>query len=142
MPIMVRQLRRRFGKPKSRMQARVVPPVAYYQGGVPCLGSIAALVAAAVEMVSVAVAALEPLMATGVVDPKLKVGGSTAPDGPDVMAAVNATLPVKPPAGVSVIVEVFPEVAPGDRVTAVAVMVTPAGTAVVTVTAAVPVALV
>jgi hypothetical protein len=35
------------------------------------------------------------------------------------MAAVNATLPVKPPLGVTVIVEVFPVVAPGATVTGV-----------------------
>jgi hypothetical protein len=36
------------------------------------------------------------------------------------MAAVRATLPVKPPDGVTVIVEAFPVVAPAATVTAVA----------------------
>lgn len=34
------------------------------------------------------------------------VGESVAPDGPAVIAQVNATLPVNPPLGVSVMVEV------------------------------------
>jgi hypothetical protein len=77
----------------------------------------AALVAAVVETVRVAVPAVVPVMPTGVVDPKLKVGGYWAPAGLDVRAAVNATLPVKPPLGVTVIVEMFPVVAPGVTVT-------------------------
>jgi hypothetical protein len=55
------------------------------------------------------------------------------------MAAVSATLPVKPPAGVKVRVEVFPVLAPGARVTAVLLTVKLGFTAVVTVTEAVPV---
>jgi hypothetical protein len=71
-------------------------------------------------MVRVAVPALAPEMFTGVVEPKLKVGRYAAPDGLEVIAAVSATLPVKPLAGVTVIVEVFPVVAPGaEMVTAV-----------------------
>jgi hypothetical protein len=57
-------------------------------------------------------------MLIGVVVPKLNVGRFTAPLGLAVSAAVNATLPVKPPLGVTVIVEVFPVVAP--RVTVIA----------------------
>jgi predicted component of type VI protein secretion system len=53
-----------------------------------------------------------------------------------VTEAVSATLPVKPPAGVTVIVDVFPEVAPGARVTAVPLTVKLELTADVTVTAA------
>ena len=68
-------------------------------------------------MVRVAVPTLAPVMLTGVVDPKLKVGGYWAPTGPDVIVAVSATLLVKPPLGVTVIVEVFPVVAPGVTVT-------------------------
>ena len=70
------------------------------------------------EIVSVAVPAAAPVILTGVVELKLKVGGCTAPDGLDARTAVSATLPVNPPAGVNVIVEVFPVVAPGATATA------------------------
>ena len=100
-----------------------------------------ALVAAVVETVRVAVPAVVPVMLTGVVDPKLKVGGYWAPFGLAVTTAVSATLPVKPPLGVTVIIEVFPVVAPGETVTAVPLTVKLGLTAVVTVTTAVPVAL-
>jgi hypothetical protein len=70
-------------------------------------------------MVRAAVPADIPVIFTGLVEPKLKVGGYCAPDGLEVMAAISATLPVKPPAGVTVIVDVFPVVAPGATVTAV-----------------------
>jgi hypothetical protein len=56
-------------------------------------------------------------MPTGVVVPKLNVGELTAPLGLEVTAAVSATLPVKP-TGVTVMVEVFPVVAPGAMDTA------------------------
>ena len=78
----------------------------------------AALVAAVVVIVSVAVPAEVPVMLTGLVEPKLKLGGYWAPVGLEVTAAVSTTLPVKPPAGVTVMVEVFPVVAPGVTVTA------------------------
>jgi hypothetical protein len=58
-------------------------------------------------------------MLTGVVAPNVKVGASTALFGLEVNAAVSATLPVKPPAGVMVMVEVFPVVAPAVTVTPV-----------------------
>jgi hypothetical protein len=106
--------------PNSKRQARVAPP-AVYQGR-PFWRSMVAEQpeeAAVVAMVRVAVPAAEPVILTGVVAPKLKVGGCTAPDGLDVMAAVSATLPTNPPAGVKVIVEVFPVVAPGATATAV-----------------------
>ena len=102
----------------------------------------AAEVGAVVETVRTAVPAVVPVMLTGVVDPKLKLGGYWAPGGLDVRAAVNATLPTKPPAGVTEMVDVFPEVAPGATVTTVPVTVKLGFTAVVTVTCAVPVALV
>ena len=76
------------------------------------------VVVAVVVMVSVAVAAAVPVMLTGVVEPKLKVGAEVAPPGLEVTAAVSATLPVKPAAGVTVTAEVFPVVAPAARVTA------------------------
>lgn len=118
-----------------RMQARTVPPDAY-QGTPGRVGyAIVALVAAVVEMVRVAVPALAPVMLAGLVVPKLKVGRFWAPSGLAVMRAVSATLPVKPPAGVTVTVDVFPVVAPGAKVTAVPVSVKLELTAEVTVTA-------
>jgi hypothetical protein len=138
---MVRQLRRRAGIPKSRMQARVAPPAAY-QGTPGCLGyANAALVAAVVLIVRVAVPAVVPVMLTGLVEPKLKVGGYWAPVGLEVTAAVSSTLPVKPPAGVTVMEELFPVLAPGVTVTVVPLTVKLGFTAVVTVTVLDPVAL-
>jgi hypothetical protein len=58
-------------------------------------------------------------MLTGLLEPKLKVGGYPAFVGLEVIAAVSAMLPIKSPVGVTVIVEVLPAVAPGDRVTGV-----------------------
>ena len=78
-----------------------------------------ALVAAEVETVRVAVPGFEPVIFTGLVEPKLKEGGYWAPVGLAVTAAVSTTLPVKPLTGVTVMVEVFPVVAPEFRVTAV-----------------------
>jgi hypothetical protein len=89
------------------------------------MGEMDALVEAAVVVtVSVAVCAAAPVILTGVVAPKLKVGGYTAPAGEEVMAAESTTLPVKPLAGVTVIVEVFPVVAPGRTLTVVPLTVT------------------
>ena len=61
-------------------------------------------------MVSVAVTAAVPAMAGGAVAEQ--VGTSIAPDGLEVTAQVRATLPVNPPLGVTVMVEV--PLAPGD----------------------------
>ena len=58
-------------------------------------------------------------MFTGLVEPKLKVGGYWAPEGLEVMEADSVTLPVNPSLGVTVIVEVFPMFTPGATVTAV-----------------------
>jgi hypothetical protein len=85
-------------------------------------------------MVKVAVPAEAPAMFAGLVDPKLKVGASWAPAGLEVMAAVSATLPVKPPLGVTVMVEVFPLVAPGTKVTVVPPIVNEGGLGGATVT--------
>jgi hypothetical protein len=116
------------------MQPRAAPPGAYH-GTSLCLGySNALLLAGVVVMVSVAVAAAVPLMVTGLVEPKLSVGRSEAPVGLAVTAALKATLPVNPATGVTAIVEVFPVVAPGARVTAAPEMVRLGGAAVVTVT--------
>ena len=76
-------------------------------------------------MVNMAVPALALVMFTGVVEPKLNVGRYTAPIGLDVMVAVRATLPVKPPLGVMVMVEEFPVVTPGATLTAVPVIAKP-----------------
>jgi hypothetical protein len=62
-------------------------------------------------------------MLTGVVDPKLNVGGYCAPEGLVAMTAVSATLPVKLPVGVTVMVDVFAVLAPGVTVTVVPVIV-------------------
>lgn len=124
-PSMVRQLRRRAGMPKSSRQASVAPP-AVYQGTTECLGCTSAeLVAAVVVMVRVAVPAVVPVMVTGLVKPKLSVGGSTEPDGPVVIAAVNVTLPVKPLTGVTVIVDVLPVIEPGVTVMGVPLTLKP-----------------
>ena len=80
------------------------------------------MLAAVVETVRIAVPELDPVMFTGVVEPKLKVGGYWAPAGLDVMVAVSTTLPVKPLLGVTVIVDVFAVVAPGATVTDVPAM--------------------
>jgi hypothetical protein len=77
------------------------------------------LVAAVVEIVRIAVPAPAPVIATGLFEPKLRVGGYWAPEGLEVTVAVRATLPVKPPLGVTEMVEVLPVVAPGATVTAV-----------------------
>jgi hypothetical protein len=99
----------------------------------------AALVAAVVEMTRVAVPAVAPVIVTGLVEPKLNVGGYWAPEGLEVTAAVNPTLPVNPPAGVMVMVDVFPVVAPRASVTAIPPIAKLGFTAVVTVTGAAPV---
>jgi hypothetical protein len=76
-------------------------------------------IGAVVAMVSVADAVPVPLIVTGLVVPKLAVGGYKAFAGLEVIAAVSVTLPVNPPEGVIVIAEVFPVVAPAAAVTAV-----------------------
>ena len=123
------------------MPAKAMPPAAHqlFTGRVG--RSIAATVAAVVLMVNVAEPALVPLRTTGDVAPKLKVGKSDAPVGLEVTTAVSDTLPVKPPEGVIVMAEVFPVVAPGARVTFVAVRVKAAGVTAVTLTEVVLVAL-
>lgn len=70
--------------------------------------------AAVVLTVSVAVTAVVPVIAAGWVTEQ--TGGSTEPAGP-VTVHERATLPVKPPLGVTVIVEV--PVAPGEAIVTV-----------------------
>ena len=85
-----------------------------------CNGRSSALVAfAVVEIVRVAVPTPEPVILTGVVVPKLKVGRYCALAGLEARAAVNTTFPVKPPLGVTVMAEVFATVAPAVTETAV-----------------------
>ena len=143
MPSIACQRRRRLGFTKSSRQASAAPPEAS-QDAPGCLGDAsAALDAPVVLMVRVAVPAVAPVMLTGLLEPKLSVGGSCAPEGLDVMEAASATLPVNPPAGVTVTIDVFPEVAPAETETAVPLIMKLDATAVVTVTAdEVPVALV
>lgn len=110
---------RRNLKPRNIMPARVIPPKAYHRI---CWrpGVVSALWDLGVEdIVKIAVAGAVPVMLAGLVEPKLSVGKSLAPAGLDVSVAVSATLPVKPPTGVKVMVEVFPEVAPAGKVGAV-----------------------
>jgi hypothetical protein len=122
--------------PKSSRQASVAPPVAYQ--GVLFWGRAAAEqpeLAAVVKTVRVAVPAVAPVRLTGVVAPKLRVGGFTGFAGVLVIAAVSVTLPVKPPLGVTVMVEVLPVVAPGRTEADVPVTVKLGVTGVVTDTA-------
>ena len=97
--------------------------------------------AALVVIVRMAVPAVTPVMVTGLVNPKFKMGGATAPAGPDVMAAVSPTLPVNPPAGDTEMLEVFPVVAPGAAETGVPVKVKVGFDGIVTVTDVDPVEL-
>ena len=94
-----------------------------------------------VAIVSVAVAAEDPVILTGLVEPKLSTGRFVAPAGCAAIVAVSITLPVNPPDGVTVIVEVLPEVAPALTLSATAPIAKLAGTGAVTVTVAVPDAL-
>ena len=76
-------------------------------------GTRAPVVAAVVVTVNVPAAAA-PVIFTGDVEPKLKVGASAAPLGLVARAAVRVTLPVNPPLGVTVMVVVLLVVAPGE----------------------------
>lgn len=106
--------------PKRRRQARAAPPAYQGERGLTWFIEVQdGVVEAVVAIVKVAVPALLLVMLMGLVDPKLNVGGSMAPAGLVASTAVMVTLPVKPPAGVSVMVEVLPVVAPGAIETAV-----------------------
>jgi hypothetical protein len=69
-----------------------------------------------VVTVRVPVPAEAPVMLTGDVAPRLAEGGSIAPVGEAVSAAVRVTLPVKPPLGVTVMIAVLPVVEPGEPI--------------------------
>jgi hypothetical protein len=94
--------------------------------------------AAVVAIVSVAVPGVRYGVLTGLVAPKLNVGGSIAPLGLEVIEAVSATLPLKLPNGVTVTAEALLVVAPAVSVTAVPVSVKPLPVVVPTVTSALP----
>lgn len=70
--------------------------------------------------VRVAVCAVEPLIVADV--GMLHVAGSLAAVGVTVTAQLRVTMPVNPFEGASVIVDVFPVVAPGATLTAVPVI--------------------
>lgn len=140
-PSIVRNLRRCGAMPKRNRQARTAPLPAYQ--GIPCGVWFAAVHEdwlAVVETVSVAGTAVSEVMLTGLVAPKLSVGGCCAPVGLAVMDADSATEPVKPLAGDTVMVEVSPVVAPAVTVTAVPATAKLGGGAAVTVTVPDPVA--
>jgi hypothetical protein len=95
--------------PKSSKQESVAPPAAY-QGTPGRLGWInSPLVAAVVVMVRVAVCAVVPVIVTAV-GAKLHAAGSFAATG--VMVQPRLTVPIYPFDGVTVMIEVFPVVAP------------------------------
>jgi hypothetical protein len=126
--------------PNINMQARASPPAAYiFVPGFRGIASVAE-VGAVVETVSVAVPEVVPVILIGVVEPKLNVGAFWTPVGLEVIAAVRAMLPVKPPLGVAVMEEVFPVVAPALSVTAEPVIAKLGATGAVTTTELVPVA--
>jgi hypothetical protein len=74
--------------------------------------SSAAVVAAVELIVSVEVAAAEPVIVT-VGEESEHVGRSLAPAGEDVTAQASATAPAKDPEGVTVMSDVLPAEAPG-----------------------------
>ena len=122
-PSGARSLRRCGAMPNSSMQANAAPPPAYH--GMPRPGSLLAtqdvVELAVVVMVIAPVPEATEVMVTGLVEPKLRVGGLMAPEGLAVIAAVNVTtaLPMKLLDGVTVTVDTLPAVAPAVTVTAV-----------------------
>jgi len=119
-PSIVLHLLRRAGIPKSRTQANAAPLAGYR---IPLRVESATVVPEGTVVVTmrVAVSADVPEMLTTLVEPKLNVGELTTPLGLEVMDAVSVTFPVKPPDGVTVMVEVFAVVAPAVIVTGVLV---------------------
>ena len=109
-PRIASQLRRRLGMPKRKTSARAVPPA---DGQNSLLVRLRALVGAVVETVNVEVSAEVPVMSTEAGE-RLQVAGSLAAVG--VTAQVKATVPVNPPDGVTLMVDVLPEVAPAVTV--------------------------
>lgn len=112
-PSMAIQLRRRrAGMPKKQTSASAVPPAEGQKNfaGLSA-GLFMELVAAVVLTVSVEVSA--PAVIETDVGASVHVGASIAPDGLDVTEQDRLTAPVNEFFGVTVIVDVFPEVAPG-----------------------------
>jgi hypothetical protein len=105
------QFFRRRGSPNSSTAAASVPPPPKVRKRSSGLWS-AAVEEPVVFTVSVAVTAVPPEIALGW--PAEQVGGSTAPAGLDVTEQASATLPVNPPEGVMVIVDV--PVDPGEAI--------------------------
>lgn len=101
---------RRLGTQTRKTSARAVPPA---EGQNSLLVRLRALVAAVVPMVKVDVTADVPVMLAEVGD-RLHVAGSLEAVG--LMEQVKATVPVNPPDGVTLIVDVLPDVAPGFTV--------------------------
>ena len=112
---MVCNFRRRASMPMSRMHAKAASPA---DGQRNFLAGLYAEVAAVVFTVSVVVCADAPEIVTevGIVH----VAGTFASAG--VIAQLRLTVPINPPDGVKVTVEVFPVVAPGVTVTAVSLI--------------------
>lgn len=108
-PTIDSHLRRRAGMPKKNTRAKTAPPADDHNE---LAGLLSAVVAGVVFTVNTSVCAVVPLMATDGAA-RLHVGRSLAPEGELVMEQVIATAPVNPPAGVTVIREVLPVVAPG-----------------------------
>ena len=111
----------RLGITKRNKLARTTPPRAYHgpPRGMEFEEVQAFEVLAVVAIVRVPVPAAPGEIARGLLELKLKVGGSEAPAGLLVIAGVRVTLPVNPPIEVTVIVEVFPVAAPAEMLTGV-----------------------
>jgi hypothetical protein len=120
-----RQVRLRFGMTKRNKLARAAPLPAYH--GIPLVIWVDEVQAfeelAVVAIVMMPVPAALPAIVRGLVELKLRVGDAEALLGLVVRAAVRVTLPVKPPIGVTVMVEVLPAVAPAAMLTAVPLIV-------------------
>jgi hypothetical protein len=124
MPSLVSKRLRLGGIPNNSTPARIVEPAVYQ--GIPLYITLVALqppVAAVVFTVNVTVCAVSPLIVTEA--GTLHVAGSEGAF--ELNAQLKLTVPVNPPVGVTVIVELFPVVVPGVTVTAVPVIVKPGG---------------
>jgi len=120
-PKNARHFRRFAGMPKSSKHASAAPPE--YQGRPFCgwFSDVHPDVGAVVEIVKVAVPLFVPDRLTWpLAGVQLNVGGKFAPVGLLVTVALSVTTPVNPPeVGATVIVDVFPLVAPGAMLTPV-----------------------
>src|ERR1700756_2759798 len=110
-PSSARQLRRRAGIPNSRRPAIVTPPPTAKNLS---RGRWRAPLVAAVEVI-VIVVVTEPVPVMLTVDGIEQVGVLVAPIGLLVSEQLMLTVPVNPPTGLTVMVEVLPVVAPGVR---------------------------